>query len=56
MKKIYNTPYFKVVEVKNDIIATSGEVDATIGGETDNVGAPGRHGMWDDDFGSDDLY
>lgn len=55
MKKIYNAPYLKVVEVKNDIIATSDPM-----GPTNEVGdgqlAPGRHGMWDDDFGSDDLY
>lgn len=46
MKKVYNAPYFKVVEVKNDIIATStpGMSDTEYNGP---MGAQGR-GMWDD--------
>ena len=58
MKKIYNAPYFKVVEVKNNIIATSGfeTPNDRPGYGTDGGFAPGRHGMWDDEFESDDLY
>lgn len=54
MKKIYNAPYLKVVEVKNDIIATSGEVNNEIGSGEQLI--QGRHGMWDDDFDGEDLY
>lgn len=49
-KKIYNAPYFKVVEVKNDIIATSfGSTNDQTPENDDpaNQFAPGR-GIWDD--------
>lgn len=52
-KKIYNAPYFKVVEVKNDIIATSTGFGV---GDESTMHTQGRHGMWDDEFESDDLY
>lgn len=55
MKKIYNAPYLKVVEVKNDIIATSNP-GVNNEGTDEPALIQGRHGMWDDDFGSDDLY
>lgn len=53
MKKIYYAPYLKVVEVKNDIIATSTgyKDEPTLDMETQ-----GRRGMWDEDFDGEDLY
>lgn len=52
MKKVYNAPYMKVVEVKNDIIATS--VNDEVG--NGSILAPGRHGMWEEDFSEEDVY
>lgn len=52
MKKIYNAPYLKVVEVKNDIIATSGELRANENAsfsDFGNVGAQGRQDFFEDD-------
>lgn len=49
MKKIYNAPYLKVVEVKNDIIATS-----LTGGEDWNEGIGRTQGR--EDFFGDDEY
>lgn len=56
MKKIYNAPYLKVVEVKNDIIATSDPSmgDAYTGGS--HEARIDRRGMWDEDFDGEDLY
>ena len=54
MKKIYNAPYLKVVEVKNDIIATSLGDGSPVNNQEgwnengfDGGYAPGR-GIWDD--------
>jgi len=61
MKKVFVAPYLKVVNVKNDIIATSG-----VATSHDNEGynpsgfsggfAPGRRGMFDDDYSEDYDY
>lgn len=56
-KKYFTVPYLKVVEVKNDIIATSnlGIGDPyTDGNYTSPIQE--RHGMWDEEFCEDDLY
>lgn len=47
MKKIYNAPYFKVVEVKNDIIATSSLNNGMGNGVQ---GAPERYNIFDEDY------
>jgi len=55
MKKVFEAPYLKVVNVKNDIIATSIN---TPNNETGNgiQLAPGRRGMFDDDYSEDYDY
>lgn len=55
-KKYFTVPYLKVVEVKNDIIATSMGIGDpyTDGNYTSPIQE--RHGMWDEEFCEDDLY
>lgn len=56
MKKIFNAPYLKVVEVKNDIIATSGDI--TTGEDwTSGTGRAPRRGsnIWSDGESVEDL-
>lgn len=57
-KKYFVTPYLKVVEVKNDVIATSdlGYGGSTSGNGITETGIQERHGMWDEEFCEDDLY
>lgn len=54
-KKIYNAPYFKVVEVENNIIATSPQWSDN-GKDAGDALIQGRHSMWDDDFDGEDVF
>lgn len=60
MKKTFNTPYIKIVEVKNDIIATSfGSTNESVGygGEGSGKGFAPRRGsnIWSDGESVEDL-
>lgn len=52
-KKVFDAPYLKVVEVKNDVIATSVGANNTMGNGSQL--APGRRGMFDDDYSEDEY-
>jgi len=55
-KKIFEAPYLKVVNVKNDII--TGSNDFTVDPSSTNSSnlAPGRRGMFEDDYSEDYDY
>jgi len=55
MKKVFEAPYLKVVDVKNDVIATSDPTFHNGMGNGTQL-APGRRGMFDDDYSEDYDY
>lgn len=57
MKKVYNAPYLKVVEVKNDIIATSfNNTNESVGDARPGGFAPRRgSNIWSDGESVEDL-
>jgi len=57
-KKVFEAPYLKVVNVKNDIITGSemGYGGGTGAGGVTEAGAPRRRGMFDDDYSEDYDY